>query len=431
MNRISTIALFCTFISIQGLWGQSPTPAPAQKGAILIIGATAHLGNGNTIANSAIGFENGQITMVADATTIRLDRNKYSKIFDASGKHVYPGFIAPSTTVGLVEIDAIRATQDYAETGAYNPNARTIVAYNTDSDIPPTLRTNGILLAQISPAGGVISGTSAVVQMDAWNYEDAAVRTEDGVHLNWPSLRSFGGFANPEMKKNEQYDKDVQYLHQFFKEAKAYAQPGAQMPVNLKYEAMRSVFNQKTNLYIHTNDARTMQESVIFAEQHGVKPVLVGAADAWMITGFLKEHAVPVILFPTQSLPARDDDDVDQPYKTAAALHQAEVLFSLSSIGSWRQRNLPFQAGQAVGYGLPYEAAVKAITLNTAKILGIDAKNGSLEVGKDATLFISEGDALDMRTCKVTAAFIQGRDISLDNKQKQLYKKFEENRGKE
>jgi imidazolonepropionase-like amidohydrolase len=408
---------------------QSPVPAPAQTAPILILGATAHLGNGAVITNSAIGFEKGKLTLVADATTIRLDRSKYSAIFDASGKHVYPGFIACGTTVGLVEIEAARPTQDYAETGAYNPNVRAIAAYNTDSDIPPTLRTNGLLMAQVCPAGGVVSGTSAVVHMDAWNWEDAAVRLEDGVWLNWPSLRTFGGFANPEMKKNEQYDKDVLLLHQFFAEAKAYAAQATPEQKNLKYEAMRELFTKKLNLYIRADNGRTMQEAVLFAEKYGLRPVLAGASDAWQITAFLKEHQTPVILFPPQSLPARDDEDADQPYKTAAALHQAGVEFAITSIGSWRQRNLPFQAGQAVGFGLPYEAAVQAISLQAARILGIAGQTGSLEVGKDATLFISEGDALDMRTCKVTAAFIQGRNISLDNKQKQLYQKFEANKG--
>jgi hypothetical protein len=158
------------------------------------MGAIAHLGNGNLIPNSAIAFENGKITMVADATTIRYDRTKYAKIYDATGKHVYPGFIATNTSVGLIEIDAVRATQDNAENGVFNPNARAIIAYNADSEIPPTLRTNGILMAQTCPDGTTIAGTSAVVQLDAWNWEDALIK-EDGVHLNWPAQRRFGGFG--------------------------------------------------------------------------------------------------------------------------------------------------------------------------------------------------------------------------------------------
>jgi imidazolonepropionase-like amidohydrolase len=412
------------------LAAQSPVPAPRQSGAILIMGATAHLGNGQSIPNSAIAFENGKLTLVADATTIRLDRSKFTKIFDASGKHVYPGFIATDSRLGLVEIDAVRATQDHTEAGNLNPNARAIVAYNTDSDVIPTVRSNGVLSAQIVPAGGLVSGTSAVVQLDAWNWEDAAIRADEGIHLNWPSRQARRRFgppaAGPEQQPGNEYNKQLDELHRYFGEAKAYSQKPAPEVKNPRFEAMRGLFNGSQKLYIHDGNAKTMQEAVLFAGQYGLQPVLVGASDAWMITDFLKEHQVPVILAEPQRLPSREDEDYDQPYKTALALHQAGIPFALSGNGGWRQRNLPFEAGQAVGFGLPYEAAVQAITLSPAAIMGIGGSTGSLETGKDATLFVSEGDALDMRTCRVTAAFIQGREINLDDKHKMLYRRFEE-----
>lgn len=407
---------------------QRPVPAPPQKAAILILGATAHLGNGQTIANSAIAFENGKLTLVADATVIRFDRSKYGKIYDAAGKHVYPGFIAPNTRIGLEEIEAARPTLDYAELGAYNPNLRTLIAYNTDSELIPTIRSNGILLTQATPEGGVIAGSSSVMQLDAWNWEDATLRSDDGIWVNWPSMRSFGGFGagGPDVKKNEQYDKDVQALRSFFEEAQAYAKQQAPTVKNLKFEAMRGLFDKKQNLYVRTDNGKTIQEAVLFAESFGIRVVIAGGEDSWLVADFLKSHEVPVVLGLTQALPSRDDDDVDQRFKTAAQLYEKGVLFAFTSNGSWRQRNLPFQAGQACGFGLPKEAAVSALTLNTAKILGIDQTCGSLEQGKDATLFISEGDALDMRSCVVTAAFIQGRELNLDNKHKQLARRFEE-----
>ncbi len=420
------ISLFITTL----LPAQSPTPAPPQTGAVLILGATAHLGNGQALPNSAIAFEKGKLTLVADATTIRLDRSKFAKIFDAAGKHVYPGFIAADSRLGLVEIDAVRATQDFSEVGTFNPNARAIVAYNTDSDVQPTVRSNGVLQAQIVPTGGTLSGSSAVVQLDAWNWEDATIRADDGQHLNWPSRqprRRFGPpAANLEPQPENQYDKNIEELNRFFGEAKAYCQKPAPETKNPRFEAMRDLFAGKQNLYIRTGEAKSMQEAVLFAEKYGARPVLAGASDAWLITDFLRAHQVPVLLAEPQRLPAREDDDYDQPYKTALALHQAGIPFALAGNGGWRQRNLPFEAGQAVAFGLPYEAAVQAITLSPAAIMGIGTSTGSLETGKDATLFISEGDALDMRGCNVTAAFIQGREINLDNKQKELYRKFEE-----
>ena len=421
------ILLFAAF-SMGPALAQNPVPAPAQKGATLIVGATAHLGNGTVIQNSAIGFENGKLTLVADATTIRIDRTKYARIFDASGKQVYPGFIAPNTTLGLTEVDAVRATQDHSEVGNLNPNARAIVAYNTDSDILPTVRSNGILLAQIVPDGAGLSGTSSIVQMDAWNWEDAAYQTDDAIHLRWPATRSFGGFetGNPEMKKNEQYDKDVTALRRYFEEARAYAAENNPAEKNPRFESMRGLFSQKQQLFIHVSDARPIQEAVLFAEAFGLKKVLVGANDAWLVADFIKTHNVPVVLYATHRLPSRDDEDVDQPFKAARQLYEKGIVFAFGMEGGWRQRNLNFQAGHAVGFGLAYEAAISALTLNTAKILGIDQRCGSLETGKDATLFICEGDALDMRTCQVTAAFIQGREINLDNKHKQLNRRFQE-----
>jgi hypothetical protein len=332
------------------------------------------------------------------------------------------------TNLGLSEIEAARATNDYADIGTYNPNLRALVAYNTDSDVIPTVRSNGVLLAQIAPQGGTISGTSSVVQLDAWNWEDAAYQADGGIHLNWPPLRSFSGWGsdNPGMRKNEQYEKDVAALRRFFEEAQAYSKQAAPEVKNQLFESMRPLFAGKATLFIHVDNARAIQESVLFAENFGLTKTVVGASEAWLVADFLKLHNVPVVLGRTQSLPSREDEAVDQAFTNAVKLHEKGVLFAFSIGGFWQQRNLPFQAGQAVGFGLPKEAALSALTLNTAKILGVDSRCGSLETGKDATLFISEGDALDMRGCKVTAAFIQGRNINLDNKHKQLYQRFEQ-----
>ncbi len=423
----SFLLLSLSILSLATLSAQQPAPAPAQKSPILIFGAVAHLGDGTVIENSAIAFENGKLTMVADATVIRIDRTRFSKIFDASGKHVYPGFIAPNAQLGLIEIDAARPTLDAGDIGAFNPQLRSIVAYNTDSEVLPTIRSNGVLLAQIVPTGGTLSGASSIVQLDAWNWEDAAYSIDEGLHLRWPAPRAFSGLQTltPEQQRSDIYEKSVREMHAFFEEARAYAQQSAQDVKNLKFEAMRGLFDQKKPLYIHTNNAKTIQESVLFAEKYGLKAVLVGATDAWMVTDFLKSHNIPVILSSTHSLPTRDDDDVDQAYKTAVQLHEKGILFAFSHKSAWQQRNLAFQAGQAVGFGLPKEAAVQALTLHTAQIMGIADRCGSLTVGKDATLFISEGDALDMRSSQVTAAFIQGREINLDNKHKQLSRRFD------
>ena len=405
-------------------YAQPMPPAPPQSKAILILGAKAHLGNGRVIENSAIAFENGKLTVVADATTIRIDNSKYD-VIDATGKRVYPGFIAPNSRLGLVEINAVRATKDYAEVGSLNPNVRALIAYDTDSEVTPTVRSNGTLMAQIAPSGGRISGSSSVVVLDAWNWEDAAYRADDGIFLNWPRMMnsSFSG-GTFTRKKNDKYDGQVKEIESLFKEAQAYLEAKDRKTKNLKFEAMSGLFTGKDNLYIRVNRAKAIMESVLIAKKFGLRTVVVGGTDSWMVTEFLKENDVAVILNKTQSLPASSDADIDQPFKTPVALEEAGITFAFSISGGWQQRNLPFQAGQATGFGLDYEQAIAALTLNTAKIMGIDRMTGSLEVGKDATLFISDGDALDMRTNNVTHAYIQGRNIDLSNKQKRLYEKF-------
>lgn len=404
-------------------------PGADQQEPVLILGATAHIGNGEVIENSAILFEDGKITQVGRAAVIReMDKRNY-RVIEALGKHVYPGFISPSTSLGLIEIGAVRATRDRDEVGAYNPNVRSLIAYNTDSRVIPTVRSNGVLMAQITPRGGRISGTSSIVQLDAWNWEDAAYVADDGIHLNWMVLyRRTGWWAEQgEVKRNVRYDTDLQELRRFFDEAQAYARKEKPAERNLLLEGMRGLFEGRQQLFIHADQVKSITEAVLFAEDYDLKPVIIGGEDAWMVTDFLKEKDIAVILDRTHRLPGHEHTDVDQPYKTPVLLHEAGIRFCMSIDGGdefWQQRNLPFQIGQSVGYGLPYEAAVKAITLGTAEILDVAEKCGSLEEGKDATLFISEGDALDMRTNKVTHAFIQGRKVDLNNKQKMLYRKY-------
>jgi imidazolonepropionase-like amidohydrolase len=399
-----------------------PTPAPNQSQPIVIKGAIAHLGNGQVIENSAIAFENGKITVVGNAN----DRRAYPnhKEIDASGKHIYPGFIAPNTNLGLVEIGAVRATRDYSEVGSFNPNIRSIIAYNTDSEIQPTVRSMGTLLAQIVPQSGRISGSSSIVELDAWNWEDAAYALDNGLHLRWPSSYSYS-WRQRRLDKNERYNDQLEETKSFFKEAAAYMKKASSTTKNLKFEALRGIFSGGAKLFIHTNTAESIEASVKMAKSYGITPVIIGGRDAWMITDFLKNNDVSVILGETHSLPNRQHGDIDQPFKTPAQLQKAGVLFAFSGGDNWQNRNLGFQAGHAVSFGLEYEDAVKALTSNTAQILGVGKTVGTIAEGMDATIFVSEGDALDMRTATVTHAFIQGKEIDLDNKQKQLYKRFQ------
>ncbi len=424
--KIILSALTCTcflFFTIKSGAQHVPAPAPPQTQPVLIKGATAHLGNGEVIENSLVAFERGKITFVGHATVKRGFPNH--KEIAAAGKHLYPGFIAPNTTLGLNEIGAISATRDYDEIGSINPNIRSIVAYNTDSEVIPTVRSTGVLLAETTPQGGRISGTSSIVQLDAWNWEDAAYCTDCAIHLNWPSATSYN-FRQHRVSKNEKYAGQVQEVEAYFQLAEAYSQKDEVATPNLRFEAMNGLFDGSKKIFIHADDVVAIQEAVLAMEKFNLTPTIVGGRDSWMVTDFLKEHNVPVVIRSTQSLPRRVDSDIDQPFKTPAALQDAGLLWCFQHKQYWQQRNLAFQAGQAVGFGLDYEDAIRALTSSTAKILGIDQTVGTIETGKDATLFISDGDVLDMRTSKVTNAFIQGREINLDNKQEMLYRKFQQ-----
>ncbi|SEB21820.1 amidohydrolase family protein [Pedobacter hartonius] len=407
-------------------------PAARQTKTIAITGATVHVGNGTVIANGTVVFSGGKILSVTANGQAPQDD---VLVIKADGKHVYPGFIAPVTYLGLAEFASVRATLDFTEIGNFNPHIRSLVAYNTDSKVPPTLRSNGVLMAEITPEGGTISGSSSVVQLDAWNWEDAAIKTDDAMHMTWPVIPQSGGGGGrrqqilpPELLAERRLNA-INELEQFFSEAKGYAAISKPTVTNTRFAAMKHLFDGKQQLFISADTQKDIVASVNFAKKFNIRPVIVGGNEASLVTDFLKENGISVVVREPHTLPNSTDDDVNMPYKNAAVLANAGINVAVSIEGYWQQRNLPFMAGTIAAWGLDKEKALSTITLNTAKVLGIDKTTGSLEAGKDATLFISTGDALDMLTNHVEKAFIQGRDINLDNLHKQLDKKFSEKYG--
>ncbi|HXB41009.1 MAG TPA: amidohydrolase family protein [Bacteroidia bacterium] len=413
------------------LISQTPTPAPGQTKSILISGLIIHVGNGKVIENGVIGFKDGKITLVADATTIKMSAGAYDSSYSLNGAHAYPGFIAPNTTLGITETDAVRATNDFNEVGGYNPHIRSLIAYNAEGKVITTVRTNGVLFAQVTPRRGTISGTSSVMALDGWNWEDAVLKKDDGVHVNFPKVtfRAQSNIEGPDVPTtgNTRYDEQVNELKKFFSDAKAYCLTAPEEK-NLRYEAMRGVFAGTQNLYIHADFVKDIIASVNFVKQFEIKkPVLIGGNDSWKITKLLKQNNIPVMITRLHSLPETDFDDVDLPYKLAYLLQKDSVMFCLQNAGDQEgqhARNIPFLAGTARAYGLTNEQAVASVSYYTAKILGIDTKTGSLEVGKDASFFISTGDALDMMTNNVILAFINGKKLMLTNTQQEQYQRF-------
>lgn len=423
---IKITAFFFALLPLQLTAQENMHPSPAQSGVIALTNGIIHIGNGQVITNGMIVFGGGKILDVRPTAAIADVR-----VIDLKGKHVYPGIIAPSTNLGLVEVGAVRATADFNELGDINPSIRSLVAYNTDSKIINTLRSNGVLLANIVPSGGSISGSSSVVQLDAWNWEDAAYKADNGIHYNMPALinRPNQGFRRRDADVDvvKQGLERIENIRKFFREAKAYLAESNHAAVNLKFEAVKGLFDKSQTFFVHCDLVKEMMMAIDIAKEFGFKLTIVGGSDSWMIGNILKENSVSVILSEPHSLPSTEDDDVDQPYKTGAALQKAGVLFTIcqdAGDGFWQQRNLPFEAGTMAAYGLSKEEALTAITLSAAKILGIDDRTGSLEKGKDANIVVCEGDILDMKSSVVTQAFIQGRELNLDNKHKQLYERY-------
>jgi imidazolonepropionase-like amidohydrolase len=404
-------------------------PAQEYKGLLFIKNGIVHVGNGQVLQNTTIQVSNGKIERIGQNLPIPMDD---VKVFDATGKHVYPGLILSNSNLGLVEVNTVRASNDAAEIGDYNPNIRSLVAYNTDSKVINTLKQTGVLLANVVPQGGIISGTSSVVQLDAWNWEDAAYVTDNGIHYDMPSLinrpnpfAAFLGMGAPQGDPVKQGMEQIAQTKAFLKEARAYNMSKEKKETNLKFESMKGLFDKSKKLYIHADIVRQLLMAIDIKKELGIDVVIVGGSESYQVAELLRQNEIPVIVSQMHALPTLADDAVDQPYKLPAQLQKAGVLFAINDEdGQHRGKNLPFNAGTATAYGLSKEEALSAITLNAAKILGIADRTGSIEVGKDANIVISTGDILDMRSNNITHAFIQGRTINLTDKHKQLYERY-------
>ncbi|UBM57468.1 amidohydrolase family protein [Marinilongibacter aquaticus] len=408
---------------------QNPAPGKVQDHPILIENGEIHVGNGQVFEGDIL-FENGQISKVAEHLE---NVPKDAERINATGKRVYPGIISPFSTVGLNETSSLRPTHDYNEMGEMNPSVRALIAYNTDSEVIPTVRGNGVLIGQTAPLGGLVSGRSSIMNYDGWNWEDAVLRADDGLWINWPRVfvdtykKDLGKRVH---EKSEKYEEQVETLRLLFEEAKAYLE-GANALSNQNLGALQGVYSGDTKVYVVANSAKQIVAAMAFFREMKIgNVVLVGGREALLVKDLLKKYEIPVLVEGTHRLPESTDQDVWAPYKLPAELKKAGLKVGLYYNDEfWRSRNLPFVAGTTAAFGLEKEEALQMITLSNAEILGIADKVGSLEAGKQATLFISSGDALDMRTARVERAFIQGREVNLDDKQKRLYHKYEQKYG--
>lgn len=428
-------AIVCSIATVSLATAQDDVyPAKEYKGLTFITNGTVHIGNGQVLENATIKINNGKIEQVGQNIAVPAGD---VRVFDVKGKQVYPGLILSNSQIGLIDISSVRATTDASEIGDLNPNIRSIIAYNTDSKIINTLKSNGILLANIIPEGGNLTGSSSVVQFDAWNWEDAAYKLDNGIHYNMPTLinrpNPFAEFFGPRGDQGDPVKRGLEAIERvkdFFRQAKAYLAQDKHENTNLKFEAVKGLFEKKQKLFVHCDLVKEILVAVDFAREFGFEIVLVGASESWQVADLIKQNNMSVILSQAHSLPTMMDDDVDQPYRAASFLQKAGVLYAINDDdASARGRNLPFNAGTYAAYGISKEEALSAITLNAARILGISDKTGSIETGKDANIVVSEGDILDMKSSIITHAFIQGRLVDLTDKHKQLLERYKQKYG--
>ncbi|MDX2128316.1 MAG: amidohydrolase family protein [Chloroherpetonaceae bacterium] len=409
-------------------------PSPKQSKPIAIIGATVHPVSGDDIPNATLLFENGKIKAIGTSVSIPQDAER----IDAKGKHVYPALINAFSSVGLQEIGAVDMTVDLNETGLLNPNIRAEVAVNAESQLIPTTRANGVLISCIYPRGGLITGTAAAIELDGWTWEEMTLRAPLALAINFPRITpSSGGFFRQSREEQiKTRDRNLKELAKAFADARAYLKAkdaestsGTFHETDVRWEAMRGAIERKIPVHFFADEESQIEAAVAFAEREKLRAVIIGGYDAWKLAPLLNAKKIPVVVTKIHRLPSNRSDAYDALYSLPKKLYDLGVNFCIADNGSGEQeRNLPYNAGTAAAYGLPKAEALKAITLSSAKVLGIDDRVGSLEVGKDATLFLSSGDPLEILS-QVEMAFIQGKRVELTSKHTRLYEKYKKRYG--
>jgi imidazolonepropionase-like amidohydrolase len=444
LTRSVKLMLGAGMVSVLGLssiaFATENVPAAAQKTPLLFKGATIHTVSGENVVNGSMLVDKGRIIAIGN----QIDVPPNAKVIDVGGKHIYPGMIAANTVMGLAEVQSVRATLDYAEAGAINPNARALVAVNPDSELITTARANGVLATLSVPnsPAGLINGTSALIQMDGWTWEDMAIQAEVGLHITLPNLR-----FNPELfpapfdarleDMRKASAQRLKMLEEAFESAIAYRDARAQNQVgqleatkiDVRWEAMLPALAGKRTVFFHAQDINQIRFALNFAKRYNLKAVIVGGADAPLLAEVLKQQQVAVIVTGIHKLPMRRGANYDDYYTVAAKLAQAGVQFCIARAGTDddapNERNLPYEAAVAATFGLPPNEALKAITLYPAQILGVADKLGSLESGKLANFFVSNGDPLET-TSQIEQVYIQGRAVDISTKQSRLTEKYQQ-----
>lgn len=407
-------------------------PGAPQTKPIALVNAVVHTLTGPPIENGVLVFDQGKITAIGT----EVQPPDGAEVIDLNGQHVYPSMIEAHSQLGLTEISSTRATLDFSESGTINPNVSAHVAVNPDSELIPVTRANGVLIAVSTPSGGLVSGKASVMQLDGWTYEDMTLRADVGLIVNWPQMRTSRNSSSKPPKEDDEKDEsqtsELKALRTLFEQARTYGKARAVSPLTQQFDsrldAMQPIVTGRIPLIVAANRARQIQSAVAFGVEQDVRIIIFGGYDSEACAELLKQYDIPVIIDAIHKDPQRDHDDYDAAFTLPERLRKAGVKFCISGSGrseSWNTRNLPYQAATAAAYGLPYNDAMRAITVYPAEILGIADRVGTLDIGKDATLFVCTGDPLETET-QVIAAWIQGRKVDLTSRHTQLFDKYSE-----
>jgi imidazolonepropionase-like amidohydrolase len=412
------------------------TASLAGAETIALVGGTVHPVSGPAIAQATVVIQDGKILAVGAGVTPPAG----ARVVSVAGKHVYPGYLSADSVLGLTEIAAVAATNDYAEIGDINPNVRAEVALNPDSELIPVARVNGVTSVHAIPRGGAIAGTSAIYHLDGWTYEDMTVRAPVGLHVRWPrmTLRRGPRVTQSDEDQKKARDQAIDGIRKAFEEARAYgaaraAEGQAGIPRHdrdVKWDAMRKALAGEIPVFFHASALSQIRAALRFAdEQKLTKLVIVGGADAWRVADELRARNVAVITAAPPDLPARRDAAYDETFSLPAKLQAASVRYCIGDGGGTdsaaNARNLPYLAAQAVGFGLTREQALRAITLSAAEVLGVADTLGSIDAGKSADLFVADGDPLELGT-HIEAVYVAGKAVSMETRQTRLFQKYDQ-----
>ncbi|MEY4940547.1 MAG: amidohydrolase [Verrucomicrobiota bacterium] len=409
-------------------------PAVRSATPLVLRGGTVHPVSGPDLPATDILVMNGRIAALGPQLALPAG----TRVVDVAGRHVYPGLIAAHTSLGLEEIGSVSATADISEVGPINPNARAQVAVNPDNSHLAVTRFNGVLTALVvpqnrTPAGSaspLIAGHSALMQLEGWTWEDMTIRASVGLHVYWPNMTidHRPDAKKPVVEQKKDLALKLRSIRDAFAAARAYhrAKDHGTTDTDLRWESMRAVIRGERPVFVHADELKEITAALDWAaNEPGLRLILVGGLDAWRMTERLKAADIAVVLGGTHQLPLRRDDAHDSASAAAGKLHAAGVRFCIAPIDPMNDRNLPYQAAKASAHGLPAAEALKAITLYPAQILGVADELGAIEVGKRATLIVTDGDPLEIPT-QVQIALVDGAVIELQSRQSELHAKYQE-----